>query len=334
MKHIKNFSLPPSIEKKERKAKKLEWITIGFLSSSALLMYLVMGSSQAMKTAWLEDILSLLPAICYLISLRINEKKFTRKFPYGYHRVFSISYLVGAVALFGMGLFLIVDSSLTLIHQEHPTIGSIKIFDHQVWLGWLMIFVLIYTSIPAVILGQKKLPLAQALHNKLLYTDAQTQKADYQTGIAAILGILGIGAGWWWADAVAAIVISFSILKDGLTGIKTSVQDLMDRHPVTLKNQEKDPLVEEVENLVASWDWVEETKVRLREHGQVYLGEVTAVPNQDISLLKLNQSYQELRDYHWKLFDISIVPVSQLPGKEISHYKKINPKKVIKNISV
>ena len=72
-------------------------------------------------------------------------------------------------------------------------------------------------------LGYKKLPLAKKLHIKNLYTDANAQKADYMTGFAAMVGILGLGMGWWWADASAALFISFSVLKDGYTNLKDAL---------------------------------------------------------------------------------------------------------------
>src|SRR3712207_8877927 len=34
------------------------------------------------------------------------------------------------------------------------------------------------------------------------------------TAVGAIVGVLGIGLGFWWADAVAALLISGSILQD------------------------------------------------------------------------------------------------------------------------
>ena len=41
-------------------------------------------------------------------------------------------------------------------------------------------------------------------------------RADWLTALAAVVGVIGIGAGLWWADAVAAIVISLEITRDGL----------------------------------------------------------------------------------------------------------------------
>ena len=312
MKSVKDFELPEELRKELKKVKKLEWITIGYLVSVVILMYLVLGSSQAMKTAWLEDVLSLIPAMVFLIASKINNRSANREFPYGYHRVFSISFLTGAVALFGMGLFLIFDSSMALIKAERPTIGSIQIFGQQLWMGWLMILALLYSAIPAMILGRLKLPKAEKLHNKVLHTDASAQKADYMTAFAAILGVIGIGFGLWWADAVAALFISFSILKDGYSNVKSAILDLMDQRPKTVEKEEDDPLIQEVEDAVNSWEWVKEAKVRFREHGQIYFGEIAVVPER-LDLQEITRGYEIIRKKHWKLYDFSIVVVEELP---------------------
>lgn len=307
------FELPSDLQERMKKAKKLEWVTLGYLLSVVVVMYLVLGNSQAMKAAWLEDLLSILPSVAFLIATKIYQREPNDTFPYGYHRVFSIAYLAGALALFGMGCFLLFDSSMALVHAEHPTIGSMKLFGRQVWMGWLMIVALLYSALPAMLLGFKKLPHAKALHNKILYTDADAQKADYLTAFAAILGIMGVGAGLWWADAVAALFISFSVLKDGFTQLKTSVLDLMDRHPVHIESREKDELVGEVEDLVRSWPWVQQAKVRLREHGQIYFGEVFVVPRPNTNMVpEIAKGVQALKDHHWKIHDIVITPVAEL----------------------
>lgn len=312
MKSIHNFELPQELRGKLKKAKKLEWITVIYLCTVVVLMYLVMGSSQAMKSAWLEDVLSLVPSIGFLVATKINSKKANERFPYGYHRVFSIAFLTGAVALFGMGLFLVFDSSMSLIKAEHPSIGNKVFFGHQIWMGWIMILVLLYSSIPAVFLGLKKLPLAKKLHNKILYTDASAQKADYMTSFAAILGIIGIGFGLWWADSVAALFISFSVLKDGFNHLKISILDLMDRHPVTIKKQKEDPLVHEIRKEAEKFGWVRACKVRFREHGQVYFGEIAVIP-EFYDQQAIEQAYEELRKKHWKVYDFSIALVDELP---------------------
>ncbi|MFD2516345.1 cation diffusion facilitator family transporter [Salinimicrobium flavum] len=313
MRSIHDFELPPRLGKKLKKAVKLEWITVFYLITVTIIMYLSLGSSQAMKTAWLEDVLSLVPSIAFLISTRINSKAPNKKFPYGYHRVFSISFLTGAVALLAMGLFLVYDSSMALIKAEHPTIGSKMFFGHEVWMGWIMILALLYSAIPSMILGAKKIPLAEKLHNKVLYTDATAQKADYMTALAAIIGILLVGAGIWWADAAAAIFISVSVLKDGFQHVKTASMDLMDSYPQRLKTRDEDEIIEKVKEVVQAWPWVADAKVRFREAGQVYFGQIAVVPKGEVNLNEISQGYEDLRNLHWKLHDFTIDPVKELP---------------------
>lgn len=313
MQSIQQFSLPRPLQKKLHKAKKLEWITVFYLISVVIVMYLTLGSSQAMKSAWLEDVLSLVPSIAFLISTKINSKQPNDQFPYGYHRVFSISFLAGAVALLGMGLFLVYDSSMSLIKAEHPTIGSKVFFGQQVWMGWIMMLALLYSSIPAMILGFKKLPLAKELHNKVLYTDASAQKADYMTAFAAILGIGLVGLGFWWGDSAAALFISFSVLRDGLTRVKAAALDLMDRHPKNVQNTGEDELIGKIEENVKSWPWVRDAKARFRESGQVYFGQVAVIPKEDIKLKDLLAGYETLRNMHWRVYDFTIDPVDELP---------------------
>lgn len=70
--------------------------------------------------------------------------------------------------------------------------------------------------------------------------------ADWQTGLAGILGILGVGCGFWWADAAAAGFISLSILMDGLKSVRTSVVELIDGAPRRMDSGKIDPLVNRV----------------------------------------------------------------------------------------
>ncbi len=313
MRGIEKFELPENLKKELKSATKLEWITVVYLLSVVVVMYITMGSSQAMKSAWLEDVLGLIPSVSFLIANKINKKKPDEKFRYGYHRVFSISFLIGAAALLFMGVFMVYDSSMSLIKVEHPTIGNKMIFGKQIWMGWLMIAALIYSSVPAMILGFKKLPKAKKLHNKILYVDAQAQKADYMTAFAAMVGIVGLGAGLWWADSVAALFIAVSVVKDGWNYISTAVKDLMDRYPVTLKKEKKDSLVDEVTSMIQAWSWVDEVKVRFRENGQVYMGEVIVIPKEKLDLSKLEDAYNRILDFHWKINDVTIAPVKKLP---------------------
>ena len=85
---------PETRARARRRAHRLEIGTVVFLCSNVVLLYLAMGSSQAMKTAWIDDMLSLVPPVMFLVADRIRRRPPTRRFPYGFHRAVSLAFLL------------------------------------------------------------------------------------------------------------------------------------------------------------------------------------------------------------------------------------------------
>jgi divalent metal cation (Fe/Co/Zn/Cd) transporter len=304
--------LPSERQAIQRRAVRLEIVSLVYLASAIVVLYFALGNSQAMKVAWVEDILSLIPPIAFLVSTRMRDRRPNRQFPFGYHRATSIAYLCGSVALLAFGLFLLGDSLLKLITLEHPSIGTVVLFGHQIWLGWLMIPALLYSGVPMMILGRMKLPIARALHDKALYADAEMMFADWKSVIAAVAGVIGIGLGLWWADAVAASVISLDIVRDGVSNVRQVARDLMDHVPTTVDHAALDPLPARVENELRGMSWVRDARARLREEGHVYFGEIFVIPTSQQGLLEnIERAHERLRALDWRLHDIVIAPVRE-----------------------
>ena len=304
--------LPPALEKTLKQATRYEWITIAYLISVTTIMFITMQSSQAMKAAWLEDTLSLLPAVFFLVARKFYDRPPNSNFPFGYHRVFSIAFQLGAFALLALGLFLLYDSVVTLIKEERPTIGIVNLFGSDIWMGWVMIAALLWSAIPAMILGRKKMPLAEALHNKILFTDAHTQRADWQTAFAAIIGVIGVGFGLWWADAAAACFISISIIQDGVARLKGAVLDLIDQVPTDLKNKEQHPVVAQVYAFFRQQPWVKDVRIRMREAGEIFFTEVFVIPVQMTDILNQTaDAVNKVKKIDWKLHDVAIILVER-----------------------
>jgi cation diffusion facilitator family transporter len=296
-----------------RRAIRLEWITLAYLITAIVAIFFTLGSSQAMKGAWLEDMLSLAPPFAFLVAARVRYRKPSAAFPYGFHRAVEIGFLAAALALLSMGVFLVVDSVLALLSGEHPSIGMVELFDWQVWLGWLMIAALLWSAVPAAILGRMKLKLAAQLHDKVLQADATMNKADWMTAGAALVGVVGIGFGLWWADAVAAIVIGLDIAHDGRRYTRAAVKDLLDGRPRRDDERGVHPLVEEVRRTVAELEWVQEAAVRMRELGHLLGVEVLAVPRDEADLLdRAEEAVERIAALDWKLADIVVAVVREL----------------------
>jgi cation diffusion facilitator family transporter len=314
MGRARSAELPPELQQTLRKARRLEWLTIAYLVSAVILLALVLGSSQAMKTAWIEDLLSLIPPIAFLLAMRFNSRPPTRRFPYGFHRIVSIAHLCSALALFVMGTYLLVESVVKLLTAEYPTINSVELFGQTIWLGWLMLPALAWSGLPAVFLGRAKITLTEELHNKVLYADAKMNKADWLTASAAMVGVVGIGFGLWWLDAVAAALISLDITKDGVSNLRRAVVDLMDQTPTTIDEDDADPLRDRLATMLQDLDWVEEVDLRLREEGQVYFGEALLVPSDSTNIPeKVEDAIKRTRDLDWRIYDLALTPVRELP---------------------
>lgn len=300
-----SYDLPPDRQADLRRAVRLEYWTLGWMGSVVVVMGLVMGSSQAMRTAWVEDLLSLIPAIVFLVSLHFERKGPTRRYPYGFHRVNSLAFVISAVTLTAVGALLLIESAMALLKQEHPTVPPVTLFGEDIWMGWLMIAALLYSVVPPVILGRLKLPLAERLYDQVLHTDAMMQKADWMTGLAGVAGVLGLGFGLWWADAVAAGIISFSILQDGIKALMSSTAELVDGAPRAVDSSKIARDARELHDALAAR--YPGATIRIRETGRFMHAQVCGLlPEEDeVDLAELWPGDPECG---WRFAQLSFVP--------------------------
>ena len=302
------LELPEHLERTYARAVRLEWVTIAFFVLAITSLALTLGNSQAMKAAWVEDILALAPPIVFLVSSRFRDRPANERFPYGYHRSVSIAFLIAAGTLFAFGLFILQDSVTRLARQERPAIGLVEIMGVQMWLGWPMIVVLVLTMIPAILLGRVKRRLARDLHDKVLYADAEMNRADWLTAGAAALGVLGIGAGLWWADAVAAIIIALDIVRDGARTLRVAAANLMDSRPTKVDSMEPIDLPTRLRAALLEHRSVLDAHVRLREQGHVVGGDalVQLTPATTDVAATMAELTRLARELDWRLLDVVI----------------------------
>jgi divalent metal cation (Fe/Co/Zn/Cd) transporter len=174
-------------------------------------------------------------------------------------------------------------------------------------------------GIPVVFLGRAKLKLAPVLHDKVLNADASMNKADWLTAAAALAGVLGIGFGLWWADSVAAAVISFEIGRDGVRHVRAAVGDLMDRTPTTVDHTREDALPQRLEQFLLRQPWVEEAEVRVREDGHMLFADALVVPRTERDLVdNIAEATEHALALDWRLHDLVIMPVRELPHEDWS----------------
>ena len=216
--------------------------------------------------------------------------------------------------MLGVGAFLVVDAAMKLALQEHPTIGGFPLFGHVVWTGWLALGALLWSAIPAFFLGRAKRRSAEALHDKTLAADAEINAADWQSATAAMVGMVGVGFGLWWADAVAALVISLEIIRSGWSELKTALGDIMDRRPNQLLAKEQDPVSDRLANFFDELPWIDEAIVRVRERGREFTAVAHVIPQEkNVSASALSAAAERAREVDPRLAEVTIAPVREFP---------------------
>ncbi|HEX2027769.1 MAG TPA: cation transporter [Nitriliruptorales bacterium] len=305
--------LPEDKQRLYHRAVVLQWITLVHVTVAAVLLYLVLSGSQAMKGAWLDDLIGLIPPIAYLVAGRFDWRRPTARFPYGYHRAQSIAFFWAALTLLLLGVYLVGESLLKLLHREHPSIGMAELFGFRLWLGWLMLGALAFTGIPQVFLGRAKVPIAEQLNDKVLHADADMNKADWLAAGAASVGVVGIGLGLWWADAVAATFIGLEITRDGVQHMRGFTWHLLGETPRSVDYADVLPLPERVESTATEAPWVREARARIREEGRVYFGELFVVTDRDqVEVEAVDALSRRLYELDWRIQDLVVTVVPSL----------------------
>jgi cation diffusion facilitator family transporter len=313
MKIGRRFQFPPDKQAERKRAARLSWISLALLASTAVAVFLTLGQSEAMKTAWIEDLMALIPPIVILVALRVENRPPNPRYPFGYYGIVSIAFLATSALLALVGILLLYDSLSKLVAGERPPVGTMAIFGHSIWSGWAMIAALTYCVVVGILLGRAKQPVAEKLNDRALAADADMNRAGWMSEGAAIVGILLIGYGRWWGDAAAAAFISINIIRDGWINLRQVVADLMDESPTKLGGVEMDELPARIRSAAERLPWVEKAAVRLREQGHVIQGEVFVVPRSEAGLVsRIEQASEELARLDWRIHSLTVMPVSAL----------------------
>ncbi|MDQ2929567.1 MAG: cation transporter [Gemmatimonadota bacterium] len=115
---------------------------------------------------------------------------------------------IGACFL-ALSAYLVIDSGFTLWRHEAP---------RQTLTG-MVIAALSVVIMP--ILARAKRKVAAGLGSRALRTDAmQTNLCMYLSAIVLCGLALNALFGWWWADAVAALLMTPIVVREGLEGLR------------------------------------------------------------------------------------------------------------------
>jgi cation diffusion facilitator family transporter len=246
------------------------------LTTVKLIVGLLTGSLGMLSEA-AHSGLDLVASVITFISVRIAERPADADHPYGHGRVENVSATLQGLLLLATAGWIVYES-------------VIRIFVHSVRVGASVWTVVVMGASIGIDFWRSRMLLAAArkFHSAALEADALNFRADMYSSAVVIVGLaltyagqhLGGGAAWLEkADAVAALVVAFMIMRmsGGLAGRAIGV--LLDRAPPNLAERM-------TRAILAVPGVVQADRVRLRESGNRLFADVVVTAPRTASLVE------------------------------------------------
>ncbi len=123
--------------------------------------------------------------------------------PESLHQLERRAQVLVAVSLAGLAVFIVADAIQTLARAERPDASLVGILVTAVSL-----FVMRWLA------GAKR-DVATRLNSRAMQADAVQTTACWWLSLMALIGVgLNTTVGWWWADPVAALVITVLLVRE------------------------------------------------------------------------------------------------------------------------
>lgn len=175
----------------------LEWITLvwNIVGVALLAWFAITARSTALAGFGLDSLIEIGASTVVLWELSGTGERRQR-----------IALRLIAVAFLLLAAYLLVQSGVALLSQHHPdrSIGGI------IWTA--------VTAATMFTLARLKTRTGRALGNPVLRTEGHVTFIDGLLAVAVLIGVLlDALLGWWWADAVAGLVIVYYALREAIT---------------------------------------------------------------------------------------------------------------------
>ncbi|MGV6808789.1 MAG: cation diffusion facilitator family transporter [bacterium] len=212
----------PSSDKQRRYQATKQVTTISIVSNCLLAIAQVLGGllthSQALIADGIHTLSDLFSDFIVLIAAKFASQDADETHPYGHGRFETVATVVLGLILVGTAIGIFLDAVHRLLHPERLLQPSA--------LSLIFAGLAIFTK---EALYRYTFWVANRINSDLLRANAWHHRSDALSSLIVLIGIFGaVLFNLAWLDAVAAIVVSFFILKMGIKLARRSVEELVD----------------------------------------------------------------------------------------------------------
>ncbi len=178
---------------------------VGFFSGSILLIADAVHSAVdtvAIFSSW--------------FGLKISQKKYTEKFPYGYFKAENFATLIASIFILYASYGIFKESYLKFFHEADLNIP------------FLAMFVPLFSAFISYIIAHYEKKVGKEIESQSLIANAEESKVDVFSSLLVFGGIVLAYFNVQYIESILGMGLALMILKIGLENAKIAVYSLMD----------------------------------------------------------------------------------------------------------
>jgi len=231
---------------------------VGVLVNAFLILFKflagVFGQSQALIADAFHSASDLFTDFVVLLGLKIGRKAPDERHPFGHARIETLASAIVGIALIATALCLGIKAIWNIYHhtEYHPT-----------WLALVGAGVSIALK---ETLYHYTIRIGRRIKSLAIVANAWHQRSDALSSVAVLLGVAGahIKPSWHILDSLAALLVSFFIVKVGLDILRNTFREFTDTAPQPETLNKITDCIQTVEGVIDTHD------LRVRTSGGLY----------------------------------------------------------------
>ena len=259
---------------------KTSWITVlvNVVLSAFKILAGVIGNSSAMIADGAHTLSDVLTTFVVLLGLKVSSKEADEEHPYGHEKYESVFAKILSILLLLTGIFIGYEAIKVLISGEFrkpklialiAAFLSIVIKEGMYW----------YT-----------IKVAKKIKSISMEADAWHQRSDVFSSIGTFMGILGAQLHFPALDPIAGIIVSFFIIKVGVSLYIKSVKELVDESA-------GDDSIQKIKDIIAVVDGVRKIKnLKTRVFGNKIYVDIEILVDSHISVKSGHDIAEKVHD--------------------------------------
>ena len=187
----------------------------------------ILTGSLAILSEAGHSLIDLGATVMTYLAVRVSGRPADEEHQYGHGKVESVSALAETALLFLLSGVVIWEAAKRLVeHEQHTVLAN----------AWA--FGVIAVSIGIDFFRSRALShTAKATKSQALEADALHFSSDLWSSLAVLIGLVGVRAGLWWADSVAALAVAILICFAGWRLGRRTIDTLTDVAPAGAAEQ-------------------------------------------------------------------------------------------------